>query len=53
MKEPAWLIRIIECFSNATDELVCESVLPNVELTELQRMWKRPPDNPMVGLLFY
>ena len=51
--QPAWLIRVIECFSNVTDELVCEFVLPNVELTELQRMWKRPPDNPMVGLLFY
>lgn len=49
MKEPAWLIRIIECFSNVTDELVCELVLPNVQLTELQRMWKRPADDPMVG----
>jgi len=31
MKEPAWLIRVIECFSNTTDELVFEFVLPNVD----------------------
>lgn len=48
MKEPAWLIRVIECFSNNTDELVCEFDLPNVELTELQRIWKMPADDPIV-----
>ena len=49
MKEPAWLVRIIEYFSNTTDELVGEFDLPNVELTELQRMWNMPADDPMVA----
>lgn len=48
MKEPIWLVRVIECFSNNTDEFVSEVALPTVELAELQRTWNEPPDAPMV-----
>ena len=48
MKEPGWLVRDVEYFSNETDELVGEFVLPQVELSELQQIWNVPPDEPMV-----
>ena len=48
MKEPNWLVRVVEYFSNETDELVGEFVLSQVELSELQRLWNAPPDGPMV-----
>lgn len=48
MSEPHWLVRVVECFSNETDALVGEFVLPPVELAALQGMWNAPPDEPMV-----
>ena len=48
MKEPSWLVRVVEYFSNETDELVGEFALPQVELSELQRIWNAPPNEPMV-----
>jgi hypothetical protein len=48
MSEPSWLVRVIEYFSIETDELVGEFALPQVELSELQRLWGAPPDEPMV-----
>ncbi len=48
MSEPSWLVRVIEYFSNETDELIGELNLPQVELSELQRLWGAPPDEPMV-----
>lgn len=48
IKEPSWLERVIEYFSRATDELVGECVLPQVELATLQRVWGAPPIEPMV-----
>lgn len=49
MKEPSWLARVVEYFSNETDELVGEFPLPQVELAELQRIWHVSPDEPMVA----
>jgi hypothetical protein len=48
MSEPSWLVRVIEYFSNETDELIGEFALPQVELSEIQRLWSAPPDEPMV-----
>ena len=48
MSEPSWLVRVVEYFSNETDELGGEFALPQVELSELQRLWGAPPDEPMV-----
>ncbi|MEJ7577308.1 MAG: hypothetical protein WKF74_09930 [Pyrinomonadaceae bacterium] len=48
MREPSWLVRVIEYFSNETDELLGEFALPQVEIAELQRIWNAPPDEPMV-----
>jgi hypothetical protein len=48
MKEPSWLVRVVEYFSNETDELVGEIPLPQCELAELQRIWNAPCDEPMV-----
>ena len=48
MKEPGWLVRVIEYFSKETDELMGEFVLPQVELSGLQQLWNAPPDEPMV-----
>jgi len=48
MKGPSWLIRVVEYFSRDTDELVGEFALPHVELAELQKIWKAPPDEPMI-----
>jgi hypothetical protein len=48
MKAPRWLVRVVEYFSNETDELIGEFALPQVELSELQRIWDAPPDEPMV-----
>jgi hypothetical protein len=48
MKEPSWLERVIEYFSNETDELVGEIALPPVELATLQSLWGALPDEPMV-----
>jgi hypothetical protein len=51
MNEPGWLVRVVEYFSNETDELVGEVALPQVELAELQRLWDAPPGEPMVECL--
>lgn len=48
MKEPDWLVRVIEYFSNETDELIGEIPLPKVELSELQKLWDMQSDNPMI-----
>jgi|GEM_PF-3091056 len=48
MKEPGWLVRIVEYFSNETDEFVGEFALPQVELSKLQRIWDASPDEPMI-----
>jgi len=48
MKEPSWLVRVIEYFSNENDELVGEFALPQIELADLQRVWRAPSDAPMV-----
>jgi hypothetical protein len=48
MREPSWLERVIEYFSNETDELVGEIALPPVELATLQGLWGAPPDDPVV-----
>src|SRR5438876_4836912 len=48
MKEPSWFVRVIEYFSNENDELVGEFALSQVELAQLQRVWRTPPDEPMV-----
>ena len=48
MSEPSWLVRVVEYFSNETDELIGEFALPQVELSELQRLWDAPPDEPLV-----
>jgi hypothetical protein len=48
MREPSWLVRVVEYFSNETDELVGEFVLPQVELSKLKRVWNAPVDEPMV-----
>jgi hypothetical protein len=48
MSEPSWLVRVVEYFSNETDELVGEFALPQVELSELQRLWGAPSDEPLV-----
>lgn len=48
MKEPSWLVRVVEYFSNETDELIGEFALPHVELAELQRIWNAPSEEPMV-----
>ncbi len=48
MTEPGWLVRVIEYFSNETDVLLGEIALPRVELSELQRLWGAPPNDPMV-----
>lgn len=48
MKEPSWLVRVVEYFSNETEELVGEFALPQVELSELQQLWDAPPDELMV-----
>jgi len=47
-KEPIWLIRILESFSNETEELVEESKLPHIELWKLQRLWNAPSSNAMI-----
>jgi hypothetical protein len=52
MKEPSWLLRVIECFRNETQEPVSESVLPPVPLPELQQKWGLPPDAPLVECLY-
>ncbi len=49
MKQPSWLIRIIECYSVETEELVSETVLPHVELSALQRRWHMPENEPMIS----
>jgi len=49
MKEPSWLVRIVECFSNETDEFVCEFALPPIALSQLQEKWNQPTNEPMVG----
>lgn len=46
--EPSWLLRVIESFSNETDFLVGETILPPVELSEIQALWGQPIDEPMV-----
>lgn len=48
MNEPSWLVRVVEYFSNETDELVGEFALPQVALAELQKIWNAPPDEPIV-----
>ena len=48
MKEPSWLERVIEYFSNETDELVGEIALPPIELATLQGLWGAPQSDPMV-----
>lgn len=48
MPEPSWLVRVIEYFSNETDELLGEIALPPVELAELQQLWGTSPNDPMV-----
>jgi hypothetical protein len=48
MSEPSWLVRVVEYFSNETNELMGQFALPQVELSELQRLWNAPPDEPMV-----
>ena len=48
MKEPSWLVRVVEYYSNQTDEMVGQFALPQVELAELQRLWDAPPNEPMV-----
>ena len=48
MHEPSWLARAIEYFSNETDELIGEFALPQVDISELQRIWDAPPDEPMI-----
>ena len=48
MSKPSWLVRVVEYFSNETDELVGEVALPQVELSELRRLWDAPPGEPMV-----
>ena len=48
MKEPSWLVRVVERFSNETDELTGEFILPEVGLSRLQRVWDAAPTDPMV-----
>ena len=48
MKEPEWLLRVVEYFSNRTEELEGEFVLPSIDLATLQRLWAAPHDQPMV-----
>ena len=48
MKEPDWLVRVVEYYSNRTDERIGVFSLPRIELSELQRLWSAPPDEPMV-----
>jgi|SRR6266850_848609 hypothetical protein len=48
MKEPNWLVRVVERFSNETDELTGEFILPEVGLSKLQRVWNAAPTDPMV-----
>lgn len=51
MAEPSWLKRVIEYFSNESDELIGKFVLPQTELATLQSLWDVPPDDPMVECL--
>ncbi|MEM6590477.1 MAG: hypothetical protein AAF651_01295 [Cyanobacteria bacterium P01_C01_bin.73] len=48
MEEPNWLKRVIEYFSNETDELVGEIALPAVDLATLQNLLGVSADNPMI-----
>ncbi len=46
--EPSWLVRIIKYFSNETEELAGEFVLPQIDLAEIQRLWNQPSSEPMI-----
>lgn len=48
MKEPTWLVRVVDCYSNKTDDLVAEHRLPPIDLSELQRLWNVAADEPML-----
>jgi hypothetical protein len=48
IKEPSWLVRVVERYSNETDELTGEYILPEVGLSELQQVWNAAPTDPMV-----
>ena len=48
VSEPSWLVRLVERYSIATDELVDETVLPPLDLAAIQSLWGLPPDESMV-----
>lgn len=50
IKQPTWLLRIIEIYSNKTKGLVDEHPLPTIDLETLQRLWNRPSSDPMIEM---
>jgi hypothetical protein len=48
--EPIWLVRTVEVFSNATEELVEEIRLPPVDVRTLQALWAQDSTEPMFDL---
>lgn len=50
LHEPDWLVRVVEVYSNESEELVARHRLPPVPLAELQRRWGQPPTEPLVAM---
>src|SRR5689334_13062249 len=51
MSEPARITRTIEWYARGpNDALVGERVLEGIALADLQRLWSRPADDPMVDV---
>jgi hypothetical protein len=50
-QEPSWLVRALEWFEKDPGDAFVGSVqLHGLSLRELQRLWGRPPDDPMVDM---
>jgi hypothetical protein len=50
MGDPSWLVRVIQCYSKETEELIDIYEMKPVKLEDLQELWIQPKNEPMVAV---